>query len=144
MESARERIFVFGLTRNSGPAEFAKATLQSVAFQTRDLLEAIRTDWGGGGVTTLRVDGGMVQSDWAMQALADITGVRLMRPRVLESTALGVAALAGHRAGVYRSLAQEDRDGATPFDPQMTPPDREHLVAGWHRAVAATIAFSRS
>ena len=86
----------------------------------------------------------MVQSDWAMQALADITGVSLMRPKVLESTALGVAALAGHRVGLYPSLSQENGDGVTQFDPRMEASDRDRLVAGWHRAVAATIAFSKA
>jgi len=135
---------IFGLTRNSGPAEFARATLESVAFQTRDLLDAIRNDWGGEGVTTLRVDGGMVKSDWAMQALADITGVRLMRPKVPESTALGVASLAGHRAGIYSSLAPDDQAGTVEFAPRMADLEREPLIAGWRRAVAATIGFSKT
>jgi glycerol kinase len=91
----------------------------------------------------LWVDGGMVKSDWAMQALADITGVRLMRPKVLESTALGVASLAGHRAGIYSSLAPDDRAGASEFAPRMAAPERDRLIAGWHRAVAATIGFSK-
>ena len=82
---------VYGLTRNSGPAEFAKAALESVGFQTRDLLEAMRADWGADAEGVLRVDGGMTASDWAMQFLSDIIGAPVDRPRVLETTALGAA-----------------------------------------------------
>ena len=89
---------VFGLTRNSGPAEFARAALESVGFQTRDLLEAMKADAGeAGGV--LRVDGGMTVSDWTMQFLSDIIGAPVDRPEVKETTALGAAWLAGMRAG---------------------------------------------
>ncbi|MGB8624432.1 MAG: glycerol kinase GlpK, partial [Paracoccaceae bacterium] len=87
---------IFGLTRNSGPAEFARAALESVGYQTRDLLEAMTADWAGqegGGV--LRVDGGMSASDWAMQFLSDIIGAAVDRPEVRETTALGAAWLAG-------------------------------------------------
>jgi glycerol kinase len=92
---------IFGLTRNSGPNEFARAALEAVGFQTRDLLEAMRADWPGMGGSTLRVDGGMSASDYTMQFLADITGAPVDRPTVLETTALGAAWLAGMRAGIY-------------------------------------------
>ena len=95
---------IFGITRNSGPNEFARAALQSVGFQTRDLLDAMRADWPDAEQGNLRVDGGMSASDYAMQFLADICGVDVDRPEVLETTALGVAWLAGSRAGVYPEL----------------------------------------
>ena len=132
---------VFGLTRNSGPEEFARAALESVGFQTRDLLEAMNADAGKpGGV--LRVDGGMTVSDWTMQFLSDIIGASVDRPKVKETTALGAAWLAGMRAGVY-----PDQDGfsqtwalETRFEPQMEDTDRDARYARWKKAVAATIA----
>ena len=91
---------IFGLTRNSGAAEIARAALEAVGYQTRDLLEAMRADWPGAGDTVLRVDGGMTASDPAMQFLADILGAPVDRPVVMETTALGAAYLAGLQAGV--------------------------------------------
>jgi glycerol kinase len=134
---------VFGLTRNSGPAEFARAALESVAFQTRDLVEAMRMDWQGAGDVTLRVDGGMAASDWTMQRLADLLGAAVDRPVMQETTALGAAWLAGMRAGVY-----PDADGFSRmwkldrrFDPAMAAVDRDARYATWQRAVRATMAF---
>ena len=92
---------VYGLTRNSGPKEFAKAALQSVAFQTRDLLEAMRKDWDRDTDTVLRVDGGMASSDWTMQYLADQLNAPVDRPEVTETTAKGAAYLAGLAIGLY-------------------------------------------
>ncbi|HDR28821.1 glycerol kinase GlpK [Rhodovulum sp.] len=134
---------VFGLTRNSGPEEFARAALESVGYQTRDLLEAMTADWAGGGDTALRVDGGMSASDWAMQFLADILGAQVDRPRVLETTAMGAAWLAGHRAGLYPGMNEFARTWALEksFVPAMAPDAREALYARWTRAVAATQAF---
>jgi glycerol kinase len=133
---------IYGLTRNSGPAEFAKAALESVGFQTRDLLEAMRADWQGAKGGVLRVDGGMSASDWAMQFLADIIGAPVDRPQVLETTAMGAAWLAGSRAGLY-----PDRDGFAKswalerrFEPTMAPKDRDARYAAWKRAVAATLS----
>ena len=133
---------VYGLTRNSGPAEFAKAALESVGFQTRDLLEAMRADWGANAEGVLRVDGGMTASDWAMQFLSDIIGAPVDRPRVLETTALGAAWLAGSRVGVYpdadgfaRAWALDRR-----FEPGMAEATRQAKYARWKRAVAATLA----
>lgn len=133
---------IFGLTRGSGPAEFAKAALESVGFQTRDLLEAMQGDMGGAGKAQLRVDGGMTASDCAMQFLADITGAPVDRPTVLESTALGVAWLAGMRAGVYPS--QEDFAAKwaldQTFEPVMAEATREARYANWKKAVEATLS----
>ncbi|MBA4491801.1 glycerol kinase GlpK [Paracoccus sp. S1E-3] len=133
---------VYGLTRNSGPAEFARAALESVGYQTRDLLEAMRADWSAGAEGVLRVDGGMVASDWAMQFLSDILGAPVDRPVVTETTALGAAWLAGMRAGIYpgpegfaESWALERR-----FDPGMDDDTRSAKYARWQRAVQATIA----
>ncbi|PTX54813.1 glycerol kinase [Litoreibacter ponti] len=135
---------VFGLTRNSGPAELAKAALESVGYQTRDLLEAMQADWSGNGENVLRVDGGMTASDWAMQFLSDIIGAQVDRPEVLETTALGAAWLAGSRAGIYpdmdgfaKSWALERR-----FEPSMDEDTRARKYGAWKKAVAATLTVS--
>ncbi len=142
---------IYGLVRNSGPAEFARAALESVGFQTRDLWEAMTADWRGAGhdapedptkAATLRVDGGMSASDWAMQFLADILGAPVDRPKVLETTALGAAWIAGMKAGVY-----PDADGFAKmwaldrtFEPQMDADTRAARYAGWQDAVARTLS----
>ncbi len=140
---AAARGALFGLTRNSGPAEFARAALESVAFQTRDLLEAMRKDWKGGTEgTVLRVDGGMVASDWTMQRLADILDAPVDRPTILETTALGAAWLAGSKAGVWPkaqgfagSWALDRR-----FVPQMDAATRGAKLKGWRDAVRRTLS----
>ena len=132
---------VFGLTRNSGPAEFARAALESVGFQTRDLLEAMRADWATSGDGVLRVDGGMVASDWTMQFLSDIIGAPVDRPVVTETTALGAAYLAGMRAGLCPPPEEFARNWALErrFEPAMDAGTREARYAGWKRAVTATM-----
>ncbi|ESZ04280.1 glycerol kinase GlpK [Mesorhizobium sp. M1060] len=140
---AEARGAIFGLTRNSGPAEFARAALESVAYQTRDLLDAMRKDWKGASAkTVLRVDGGMVASDWTMQRLADILDAPVDRPTILETTALGAAWLAGSKAGVLpkakdfaRSWALERR-----FKPDMDATVRSAKLAGWRDAVRRTLS----
>jgi glycerol kinase len=131
---------VFGLTRNSGPAEFARAALESVAFQTRDLLDAMRKDWTGSAKTVLRVDGGMVVSDWTMQRLADILDAPVDRPEILETTALGAAWLAGSKAGVWPKESEFAKSWAVErrFTPQMDPKTRALRVKGWKDAVRRT------
>jgi glycerol kinase len=133
---------VYGLTRNSGPAEFAKAALESVGYQTRDLLEAMTADWDAEGDNVLRVDGGMTASDWTMQFLSDIIGAQVDRPEVLETTALGAAWLAGMRAGLY-----PDQDGFAKswalqrrFEPAMDEGTRRQKYAAWKKAVKATLS----
>jgi glycerol kinase len=140
---AEARGAIFGLTRNSGPAEFARAALESVAYQTRDLLDAMKKDWkGGGGRTVLRVDGGMVASDWTMQRLADVLDAPVDRPTILETTALGAAWLAGSRAGVWPKA----KDFATSwaldrrFKPAMKEAVRARKLAGWRDAVRRTLS----
>jgi glycerol kinase len=135
---------VFGLTRNSGPEEFAKAALESVGYQTRDLLEAMQADWTTAGArATLRVDGGMSASDWAMQFLSDIIDAPVDRPQVLETTALGAAWLAGQRAGVYPDMQGFAKSWALErsFSPDMKDSQREAKYGAWKRAVAATMQF---
>jgi len=142
---------VYGLTRNSGPAELARAALESVGYQTRDLLEAMQADWtapgaaklrGAPGIATLRVDGGMSASDWAMQFLSDIIGAPVDRPEVLETTALGAAWLAGMRAGVYPDQAGFADAWALErrFEPDMAEDQRAARYGAWKRAVAATLS----
>ena len=132
---------VYGLTRATGPAEFASAALQSVGYQTRDLVEAMRRDWSGAGDTVLRVDGGMTASDWTMQFLADILGAPVDRPAVLETTAVGAAWLAGMKTGICpgpeefaESWALEQR-----FEPRMGEDERTELYASWQDAVRRTL-----
>jgi glycerol kinase len=134
---------MFGLTRNTGPAEIARAALESVGYQTRDLLEAMRGDWASGAAdTVLRVDGGMTASDWTMQFLADIIGAPVDRPKVLETTALGAAWLAGMRAGLYPAPAEFARSWALDrrFEPAMDETTREAKYAGWRDAVRRTLS----
>ena len=133
---------VFGLSRNSGPAEFARAALESVGYQTRDLLEAMQADGASGGDAVLRVDGGMTASDWTMQFLADILGAPVDRPQVLETTALGAAWLAGMQAGVYPDQAGFAESWALErrFEPAMHDDARDEKYARWKAAVAATMS----
>ena len=132
---------IFGLTRNSGPAEFARAALESVGFQTRDLLEAMYADWSGaqGSEGVLRVDGGMSASAYAMQFLSDILGAPVDRPHVLETTALGAAWLAGQRAGLYPDMEGFAKGWALEhrFTPALDETIRDRRYAAWKRAVAA-------
>jgi glycerol kinase len=128
---------IMGLTRNSGPAEIARAALEAVGYQTRGLLEAMRADWPVAADTVLRVDGGMSVSDVTMQFLADMLGAPVDRPAVMETTALGAAYLAGHQAGVCPGLAgfsatwRLDRR----FEPRMDGPTRARKWAGWQAAI---------
>ncbi len=139
---AEARGAVFGLTRNTGPAEFARAALESVAYQTRDLLDAMRKDWKGTAAgTVLRVDGGMVASDWTMQRLADILDAPVDRPTILETTALGAAWLAGSKAGVWPDAQKFAGAWALDrrFEPGMDPATRIARLKGWRDAVRRTL-----
>ncbi len=131
---------LFGLTRATGPREFAKAALESVCFQTADLLTAMKADWreGEGEQKILRVDGGMANSDWTMQRLADLLGSTVDRPQVKETTALGAAYLAGLHAGFF---PEPDRFAEhwrleQRFVPHMDAEARRRKLAGWTSAVA--------
>ncbi|WP_214470913.1 glycerol kinase GlpK [Mesorhizobium sp. dw_380] len=134
---------IFGLTRNSGPAEFARAALESVAYQTRDLLDAMRKDWKTTSAkTVLRVDGGMVASDWTMQRLADILDAPVDRPTILETTALGAAWLAGSKAGVWPKAREFAKTWALDrrFKPDMDNATRSLKLTGWRDAVRRTLS----
>jgi glycerol kinase len=136
---------LFGITRNTGPAEFARAALQSVGYQTADLIAAMQADWQGGDAgQVLRVDGGMTASEGAMQFLADILGAPVDRPKVLETTALGAAWVAGMRAGVYPGPDEFARTWALDrrFEPGMEAATRTARRARWHKAVEGTRAFT--
>ncbi|KQV64582.1 glycerol kinase GlpK [Rhizobium sp. Root1220] len=140
---ANARGAIFGLTRNSGPREFARAALEAVCYQSRDLLDAMHKDWKGAvDSTVLRVDGGMVASDWTMQRLADILDAPVDRPVILETTALGAAWLAGSKAGVWPDRAsfakQWKRDRR--FEPDMDEKIRAAKLKGWKNAVKRTLS----
>ena len=135
---------IFGLTRNSGPAEFAKAALKSVGFQTRDLIEAMQADWSQKpNKAVIRVDGGMTINNWAMQFLCNSLQVPVDRPKVLETTALGAAWLAGMKAGLYPDQAQFAKSWSLQrrFRPNMDASRADDLYTRWKHAVAATLAI---
>jgi glycerol kinase len=135
---------IFGLTRATGPAELSKAALEAVCYQTRDLLEAMRGDWEGMGETVLRVDGGMVASNFTMQFLADILNAPVDRPMVLETTALGAAYLAGLQKGLFppphEFAGSWKRD--TRFIPALAENIRTRKYNGWRDAVRRTLSRS--
>lgn len=135
---------IFGLTRSSGPADFARAALESVGYQTRDLLEAMLSDLGQDfHQAVLRVDGGMSASDWAMQFLSDITNRPVDRPRVLETTALGAAWLAGLQVGILPDKDTFAKDWALDraFRPQMSEETRAQKYQDWQAAVQSTLRY---
>lgn len=128
---------LFGLTRSTGAAEISRAALESVCYQTLDLLNAMHADWDQSVETVLRVDGGMVASEWTMQRLADILQAPVDRPVIAETTALGAAWLAGSRAGVWpdqQGFADNWRLDKN-FSPSMPIALRDKKVAGWNQAV---------
>ncbi len=139
---AEARGAIYGITRGTTEAEFARAALEAACYQTRDLLEAMRRDWpdGRGARTVIRVDGGMVASDWTMQFLADMLHAPVDRPKVLETTALGAAYLAGYRAGLCPKPADFAKSWkrAKSFTPKMRESVRAAKYAGWQDAVART------
>ncbi len=130
---------ILGLTRGSGRAHIARATLESIAYQTRDVLEAMRAD-SGIKLNELRVDGGAVRNDLLMQFQADILGVPVLRPVVTETTALGAAYLAGLAVGFWQDQQEIACNWAVDriFEPAMSAGRREELYAGWEKAVART------
>lgn len=133
---------LLGMTRDTGRADIVRAALDSVCYQTRDLMEAMNADMGAAGSPEiLRVDGGMVANDWFLQRLADLTGRAVERPVVIETTALGAAYLAGLKAGLFGSLdeiaGKWRRDRL--FEPGLGADLREALYGGWKAAVARVL-----
>jgi len=128
---------IFGLTRNTGPEEIAKAALESVGFQTRDLIEAMNDDWGAKGQTVLRIDGGMANSAYAMQALANQLQAPVDRPEVTETTALGAAYLAGLAVGICGKPEEFAKSWALEhqFQPGIEQAQADEKYAGWQLAV---------
>jgi glycerol kinase len=131
---------ILGLTRDMGVAEVARAALDAVCYQTRDLLEAMERDMtatGLGAPSSLKVDGGMVANDWFCQRLADLTGLPVERPKVIETTALGAAYLAGLAAGLFRDTDDIARHWALDrrFEPELSAAARDESYGGWTRAV---------
>jgi glycerol kinase len=126
---------IVGLTRASSRAEIARAGLDSVVYQTRDLLDAMAAD--GIGPSQLKVDGGMAQNGFFLRRLADVLGVPILRPRMAESTAFGAACLAGLGQGIYRSLEDIAAlwEGDVRCEPQLDPAARAQEMAGWREAL---------
>jgi glycerol kinase len=127
---------LFGITRGTGREHIVRATLESIAYQTYDVLEAMRND-SGIDITELRVDGGAARNDFLMQFQADILGIPVVRPENTETTAAGAAFLAGLAVGFWsgideiESIWKADRV----FEPSMAPGERSRLLEDWHRAV---------
>ena len=132
---------LFGITRATSAPELARAALESVCFQTHDLLQAMRRDWGTARETVLRVDGGMVASDWTMQRLADILAAPVDRPHILETTALGAAYLAGLQSGLYPDPATFAQTWSLErrFTPALDDATRDRKLALWSDAVARVL-----
>jgi glycerol kinase len=132
---------ISGMTRDTGAAEIARAALDSVGYQTRDLLEAMARDMRASTLGTpaaIKVDGGMVRNDWFCQRLADLTGLPVERPKMTETTALGAAYLAGLGAGIFGGLSDIAGRWALErrFEPEMRPAVRDALYEGWEKAVS--------
>jgi glycerol kinase len=127
---------IVGLTRGSGRAQIVRATLESIAYQSRDVVEAMKAD-SGIALKALRVDGGAVRNDFLMQFQADILGVPVQRPTVTETTALGAAYLAGLATGYWSSQEEIAQQWAVErtFEPNMAASERDSLYAGWQKAV---------
>ena len=144
---AEARGTVVGITRGTTRREIARAALESVAFQTHDLIAAMQADFAGGtGRAVIRADGGMSASDWTLQCVADMIDAPVDRPRVLETTALGAAYLAGWQSGIYpdpeafaKSWSLDRR-----FEPSMDPERRSAKLRGWEDAIARTVYRSKS
>lgn len=139
---AEARGALFGLTRSTGPRELSMAALESVAFQTADLLDAMHRDWSSADQPTLRVDGGMVVSDWTMQRLADLLAAAVDRPQIQETTALGAAWLAATAVGLWPAQDAFARTWRCErqFIPQMDYAERLSRLEGWRDAVSRTLS----
>jgi glycerol kinase len=136
---ANARGVLSGLTRDTGPKEIVRATIESVAYQTYDLFEAMKHD--GLRPRLVKVDGGMVMNNWFSQFLSNVVDIKVLRPKVQETTALGAAFMAGLQIGVYKSLKDISKNWQLDknFTPKMNPKERSHLVKGWSTAIKKTL-----
>jgi len=134
----------FGITRGTTRAHFARAALEGIAFQVHDLVRAMEAD-SGSQLTELRVDGGAAANDLLLQIQADLLGVPVVRPRVLETTALGAAYMAGLAIGVWKStdVIAEEREVDRVFEPATSRDRVESMLAGWSRAVDRAKGWER-
>jgi glycerol kinase len=139
---ANARGVLSGLTRDTGPKEIIRATIESVAYQTYDLFEAMKHD--GLRPKLVKVDGGMVMNNWFSQFLSDVVDIKVLRPKVQETTALGAAFMAGLQIGVYKSLKDIAKNWHLDknFTPKIKPKERNKLVKGWSAAVKKTLTKS--
>jgi glycerol kinase len=137
--NANARGVLSGLTRDTGPKEIVRAIIESVAYQTYDLFEAMKHD--GLRPKIVKVDGGMVMNNWFTQFLSDVVNVKVLRPKVQETTALGAAFMAGLQIGVYKSLSDISRNWALEkkFSPHMKNKKRNLLLKGWSKAISRTL-----
>ena len=137
--NANARGVLSGITRDTGPKEIVRAVIESVAYQTYDLFEAMRHD--GLRPKVVKVDGGMVMNNWFSQYLADIVNVKVLRPKVHETTALGAAFMAGLQIGVYKSLKDISKNWSLDkqFNPKMKNKIRRSLVKGWLVTIKRTL-----
>jgi len=134
---------IYGLTRDTTPADMIRAALESVGYQSADLLNAMRIDIAGA-IKTLRVDGGMSKNDWMLQFLANVTGVTVERSKVMETTGLGVAFLVSLQAGIINSLEDLDKlwDNDKIFEPNISTKKRQTLLENWALAIKSTETFN--
>jgi glycerol kinase len=137
------RASLFGMTRGTGPAHFARAALEAVCYQTYELMSAMHKD--GIPSSNVWVDGGMVGNDWLCQFLSDILQVDVQRPQIMESTALGVAYLAGLHTGLYKDLDEiaSTKHVDRTFSPELGEQIRQRLLKKWKLAVQATLDFAQ-
>ena len=129
---------IFGITRATGPKDFVRAALESVCYQTHDLLAAMKAD--GAKPNALKVDGGMAANNWTMQFLSDILDIKVNRPSNMETTALGAALLAGHHCGLYGDVRKFKSETDKRFTPDMGGDKRKDLLAGWDKAVGRVLS----
>ena len=137
--NANARGVLSGLTRDTGPKEIVRAIIESVAYQTYDLFEAMRHD--GLRPKIVKVDGGMVMNNWFSQFLSDVVNVKVLRPKVQETTALGAAFMAGLQIGIYKSLKDISNKWSLDkkFGPKIKDKTRKSLIKGWSVAIKRTL-----
>ena len=133
--NSKSRGVLSGITRDTGISEIVRATVESVGYQTYDLFEAMKND--GLRPKIVRVDGGMVKNNWFSQFLSDVINVKVLRPKVEETTALGAAFMAGLKIGVYKSINDISKNWSLDkkFSPKMKKTTRKKLINGWQKAI---------